>query len=90
MPSETIPHLDRYTAPRLVEYFDEDPCAPLIVEEMVMEVAPGSAPTRRERREGAGAPAVPIKREFAVALMTFRCFQSASSTVWPSFLRGEA
>lgn len=61
-----------------MEYFDEDPCAPLIVEEMVMEVAPGSAPTRRERREGAGAPAVTIKREFAVALMTFKCFPPAS------------
>jgi hypothetical protein len=26
-----IDHLDAYTAPRLVEYFDEDPCAPRIV-----------------------------------------------------------
>jgi hypothetical protein len=26
-----IEHLDAYTAPRLVEYFDEDPCAPHIV-----------------------------------------------------------
>ncbi len=23
-----IDHLDAFTAPRLVEYFDEDPCAP--------------------------------------------------------------
>jgi hypothetical protein len=28
---KTIDHLDAYTAPRLVEYFDEDPCAPRIV-----------------------------------------------------------
>ena len=28
---KTIDHLDAYTAPRLVEYFDEDPCAPRVV-----------------------------------------------------------
>ena len=26
--TKTIDHLDAYTAPRLVQYFDEDPCAP--------------------------------------------------------------
>ena len=26
---KTIDHIDAYTAPRLVEYFDEDPCAPV-------------------------------------------------------------
>ncbi len=29
--SKTIDHIDTYTAPRLVEYFDEDPCKPLVV-----------------------------------------------------------
>src|SRR5262249_46247808 len=27
---KTVDHLDAYTAPRLVEYFDEDPCAPMV------------------------------------------------------------
>src|SRR3984957_9153109 len=27
---KTIDHLDRYTAPRLVEYHDEDPCNPVM------------------------------------------------------------
>ena len=30
--AKIITHLDSYTAPRLVEYFDEDPCAPIIME----------------------------------------------------------
>src|ERR1700693_4594685 len=34
-----IDHLDAYTAPRLVEYYDEDPCAPVA---MLMR-APGMA-----------------------------------------------
>jgi hypothetical protein len=50
VPSATVAHLDRYTAPRLVEYFDEDPCAPMILEEpVVAEVVEGGAPTRKER-----------------------------------------
>src|SRR6202040_3964544 len=28
---KTIDHIDAYTAPRLVEYSDEDPCAPRVV-----------------------------------------------------------
>lgn len=32
-------HLDAYTAPRLVEYFDEDPCSPLVLESMRMPMA---------------------------------------------------
>src|SRR6202022_5144464 len=28
---KTIDHLDAFTAPRLVEYHDDDPCAPKIV-----------------------------------------------------------
>jgi hypothetical protein len=34
-----VDHLDAYTSPRLVEYFDTDPCAP------VYEMALGAAPT---------------------------------------------
>jgi hypothetical protein len=38
---KTIDHLDHYTAPRLVEYHDEDPCRPV---EMVAATAMPSAP----------------------------------------------
>ncbi len=31
-----IEHLDAYTSPRLVEYFDDDPCRPVMVREMRM------------------------------------------------------
>ena len=43
-----IDHLDAYTAPRLVEYFDENPCRPRWEEAIAsMEAA---APTRKSRR----------------------------------------
>src|SRR5258708_35641946 len=40
-----IDHLDAYTSPRLVEYFDEDPCQVRIMEPMVRQSAEvGKAP----------------------------------------------
>jgi hypothetical protein len=41
---KTIDHLDGYTAPRLVEYHDADPCAPIIMP-MVMRGAVQAAPS---------------------------------------------
>ncbi len=36
-----LDHLDAYSAPRLVEYFDEDPCRRMVAEErMMMKMAP--------------------------------------------------
>ncbi|WP_315756770.1 MULTISPECIES: DUF2330 domain-containing protein [unclassified Bradyrhizobium] len=37
---KTIDHLDKYTAPRLVEYHDADPCAPVVVAARAMAAAP--------------------------------------------------
>jgi hypothetical protein len=38
-----IDHLDAYTAPRLVEYFDEDPCNVRVYKELAMAAGSGSA-----------------------------------------------
>ena len=40
--TKTIDHLDAYTAPRLVEYFDPDPCQDRVV---ALAMAPQPAPT---------------------------------------------
>jgi hypothetical protein len=45
---KTIEHLDAFTAPRLVEYHDPDPCAPQVVAAMPM-----AAGTRMLRKEAA-------------------------------------
>jgi hypothetical protein len=47
----TIDHIDRYTAPRLVEYFDEDPCHP----QRDQIVAMAAAPQQVSRGAGGGA-----------------------------------
>jgi hypothetical protein len=48
---KTIDHLDHYTAPRLVEYHDEDPCNP----RLQMASAMPAAPMQMLRRSAGGA-----------------------------------
>lgn len=90
VPSETVAHLDRYTAPRLVEYFDYDPCAldVMMEPEVVMEAEPGT-PTRRERREGARVLGVTIEREFAVGSYDIQMLSARQSDGLAEFLRSE-
>lgn len=90
VPSDTVAHLDRYTAPRLVEYFDTDPCEPEILYEMVVGAAAedGSASTR-ERHEGARALGVKIEREFAVGSYDIQMLSAKQSDGLAEFLRGE-
>ena len=88
VPSETVAHLDRYTAPRLVEYFDDDPCNPIIYEPEVVAEAPGGA-SDRERRQGARALGVTIEREFAVGSYDIQMLSARQSDGLAEFLRGE-
>jgi hypothetical protein len=90
VPSGTVAHLDRYTAPRLVEYFDGDPCKPEILYEMVVEPTYDStAPSPKERRDGAKALGVTIEREFAVGSYDIQMLSARQSDGLAEFLRGE-
>lgn len=51
-----IDHLDAYTAPRLVEYFDEDPCQPRVVFESMammdsMQARGNAAPKKKSAKQ---------------------------------------
>ena len=89
VPSATVAHLDRYTAPRLVEYFEEDPCAPVVLEEPVVAEAYDGGPTRKERLDGARALGVKIEREFAVGSYDIQMLSARQSDGLAEFLRGE-
>jgi len=92
VPAETIAHLDRYTAPRLVEYFDYDPCeegGPVVIEEEVSVMVSEDADTKRERYEGARALGVTIAREFAVGSYDIQMLAAKQSDGLAEFLRGE-
>lgn len=80
-------HLDRDTAPRLVEYFEGDPCNHVVQEPVMVEEAEGAA--RKERREGARALGVKIEREFAVGPCDIQTLSARQSVRLAKFLRGE-
>ena len=61
-----VDHLDAYSAPRLVEYFDENPCAPIIVERMVL-----AAPAAKAEVAGPKPSASPSKPNTPSANTTF-------------------
>ncbi|MFT7593112.1 MAG: hypothetical protein ACI8R4_000424 [Paracoccaceae bacterium] len=93
--SKTLAHLDAYTAPRLVEYFDHDPCpdelAELIVETpVIIEQANGLFRKKQKpiyRR--ADALGVKIKGEYAVGNYDILILKADHSDGLVTFLTGE-
>ncbi len=60
-----VDHLDAYSAPRLVEYFDEDPCAPQIMYER-MAGAPMGAAVKASDMQRAKKLGVTIEAQYTV------------------------
>ncbi|MEY2606620.1 MAG: hypothetical protein QOH31_4442 [Verrucomicrobiota bacterium] len=58
-----IDHLDAYSAPRLVEYWDPDPCATPMPRAMIKQSAPTGAAADRDRAEALG---VKIEAQYTV------------------------
>lgn len=79
-----IDHLDTYTAPRLVEYFDENPCAPKYLTTMardaVMAAAPAMAGARRERALGVTVEARYTVGEYDIVILS--ATESGGLEVW--------
>ncbi|MHA3913321.1 DUF2330 domain-containing protein [Halovulum sp. GXIMD14793] len=61
---ETVNHLDEYSAPRLVEYHDGDPCMPVPVYEMAL--SPNEDGAFQKRSRGAAALGVKVEAQYAV------------------------
>jgi len=60
-----IDHLDAYTSPRLVEYFDEDPCERRVYE-MAAKAAPTATLNDARRQRGDDAFGVTVEAEYTV------------------------
>ena len=63
-----IDHIDAYTAPRLVEYFDPDPCQQIMYDRMMSmaDGAPRSAQMRTKGTKSAKSLGVTIEAEYTV------------------------
>ena len=90
--AKIITHLDSYTAPRLVEYFNEDPCAPIkletpiIVEEATQRRGAKKQPTICSC---ACAQGVAIKAQYAVGQHDILILKAKQSDGLTTFLKGE-
>ena len=62
----TVDHLDAYTAPRLVEYFDSDPCQRVYEKEMVLQRMAGAPMADAAAKKRADALGVTIEAEYTV------------------------
>src|SRR3954468_2852439 len=60
-----IDHLDAYSAPRLVEYFDEDPCRPRLMYDS-LRAAPAAAATKAIDRERTAALGVKVEATYTI------------------------
>ncbi|MCG6901637.1 MAG: DUF2330 domain-containing protein [Rhodobacter sp.] len=83
--AETVAHLDAYSAPRLVEYEDRDPCQPEILEEpFVVQAAPGPVVRRGPRALG-----VTVEAEYAVGVYDIAILSARDSDGLVTYLRQE-
>ena len=80
-----IDHLDAYSAPRLVEYFDEDPCRPQIAEEKSMMLMAAPQAAGMAARDMAKSRGVTIEARYTVGeydILILSAKQSGGLVTW--------
>ncbi|MGB3637714.1 MAG: DUF2330 domain-containing protein [Rivularia sp. (in: cyanobacteria)] len=86
---KVIEHLDAFSAPRLVEYFDEDPCAPLMYDSALESRAmPQAAPTAQARKRSNSSLGVTVEAEFNVGEYDIVILSAKESRGLERWLRG--
>lgn len=81
--NKLIDHLDAYTAPRLVEYHDRNPCAPRVVRRFAATMAMNSPTSGRTQR--AKALVVAIEAQYTVGeydILILSVSQSGGLATW--------
>lgn len=86
--SETITHLDAYSAPRLVEYFDDDPCAPPTLELRSLQLD-GLAVVTETAPDYEKALGVTIEAEYAVGIYDIVILSAEQSDGLTTYLQQE-
>jgi hypothetical protein len=74
-----LDHLDAYSAPRLVEYFDEDPCRPLR-SDMLMLAAPAAAGSAKKEHRGVTIEAQYTVGEYDILILSAK--ESDGLEIW--------
>ena len=82
-----VDHLDAYSAPRLVEYYDEDPCAPLRMYEMPMAAATAPPAMPKDAAARAKSLGVTIEAQYTVGEYDILILSAQESSGLESWLR---
>lgn len=80
-----VDHLDAYSAPRLVEYFDRDPCEPRDYRAMPLAAPAPATAARQERGRDAKALGVVVEAQYTVGeydIMILSAQESAGLETW--------
>ena len=80
-----VDHLDAYTAPRLVEYFDADPCAPVVAYAVAEARAVDGGQIMLKRKQLAAKLGVTIEAEYTVEeydILLLSATQSDGLVTW--------
>jgi len=85
--SAILDHLDAYTAPRLVEYFDEDPCRQYRYNEMAMAAPAAESITVTARKRGVDSLGVTIEAEYTVGEYDIQILSAKESGGLAEFLK---
>ena len=81
-----LDHLDAYSAPRLVEYFDQNPCEPRAVRESI-RMFPAAAPAALDALALAKARGVTIEAKYTVGEYDILILSAQQSTGLETWLR---
>ncbi|MFG5383686.1 DUF2330 domain-containing protein [Yoonia sp. R2-816] len=86
-----VAHLENYTAPRLVEYFDYDPCAPqMVFESPAVMAAPVENAAPSTPRRGRAALGVRVEAEYSVGEYDIVILSAQQSDGLITYLRQES
>jgi hypothetical protein len=81
-----VDHLDAFTAPRLVEYFDDDPCSVVLYREMAKTAAEGDSSSVQDRARSLG---VTVEAAYTVGEYDIVILSAEQSDGLAAFLTGE-
>ncbi len=88
LPPEVFDRIDKMAAPRLVEYWEQDPCAPQVEEEGYMGTGRGGGGTGVGYGVGSSRQAVRIEAQFTVAEYEIVILSADDATALESWLTG--
>ncbi|MCC7538975.1 MAG: DUF2330 domain-containing protein [Deltaproteobacteria bacterium] len=87
LPHDVFRHLEELTAPRLVEYWEQDPCAPDVPTPDMVQMAPPTTATAEPSGGGGADLGVRIEAQFVVGEYQIVILSASQSTGLETWLR---